>query len=179
MASRKMISSPKDNTPRDTIWNLRKSKRVTTKSEERKIMPNMEECAIQEVFADFIHQIETTKMHRTRFIDVFPLNKKVRQGDVYITRVADDHPHGGRVESRQLAIGNTQGSRHMAGDAFEIFEGTTLPEGVEDGTFLGPCIKTETRELVKHPEHCWFSIPAGTYQVTHQTDILTRERRKD
>lgn len=106
----------------------------------------------------------------------------VRQGDVYLHRVDDDHPHGPEATSRQLAIGTSQGSRHIAETgAAQVFQGTALPQWCEEGTFVGPClvIPEGSTETVTHPEHAHVLLGPGTYQVTHQTDAATRQRVQD
>lgn len=111
--------------------------------------------------------------------DNYPMFKPVRQGDIYLTKVPDNHAHGKETLDHQLAMGNSKGSRHMADDGFEVFIGTTLPKCFREGTFLGPCIKNKSRATVEHPEHAWMSLPAGTWQVTHQMDMRTRQRMAD
>lgn len=130
-------------------------------------------------FAKYSEEVAASAVHRTREIAEFPIGKHIRQGDVYIVRVKDDHPHGGIRESHQLAFGNSKGSRHMADSNFICYEGTQLPPKVTEGTFLGPCIQTDVRATITHPEHCHFVIPAGTYQICHQTDLQTRLRAQD
>lgn len=104
-----------------------------------------------------------------------------RQGDIYLHMVTKDHPRGKRIKNRQLAIGTTQGSRHIIeGDDVEVYEGTTLPNYVKDRrTPLGPCFVIKRRETNTHPEHAHSSLPAGTYQVTHQMDARTWRRTLD
>ena len=135
--------------------------------------------SVMEVFTEVKNEIEQVTDHRTRTIETMEIGQCVRQGDIYITKVKDDHKHGGIVEDHQLAMGTSKGSRHVADRNFIVFKGNTLPEGVMEGTFLGPCIQTDVRAEIQHPEHSWVSLPAGTYQVTHQTDLKTRQRALD
>lgn len=131
------------------------------------------------VFAEVKEEVARVTDTRVREVESMKIGDVVRQGDIYITRVAKNHKHGGLTENRQLAMGNSKGSRHMADENFTIFKGTTLPAGFMDGTFLGPFIETEVRANIMHPEHSWVSLPAGCYQITHQTDLKTRQRVLD
>lgn len=104
-----------------------------------------------------------------------------RQGDVYLHRVEDTHPRGKARKDRQLALGNTQGSRHIAEEPARVFEGKAIPSWCREGTFLGPLVvvgKGETA-LVSHPEHAHMLIGEGTWQTTHQEDARSRQRVMD
>jgi len=106
----------------------------------------------------------------------------VRQGDVYFHIVPESFPHGAARADRQLAVGTTQGSRHIAEPPAEVFEGTTLPNVCDRGTFLGPFFRTAPGEdmQVSHPEHAFTLFGDGQcVQVTHQTDMITRQRTAD
>lgn len=108
------------------------------------------------------------------------IGKVVRQGDIYIHRVPENHPCGNLLKNHQLAMGVTLGSRHIADENFTIFKGTHLPEWVDRGHFLGPCIKTDKETaLITHPEHANVALGPGCYQITHQMDIRTMERVAD
>jgi hypothetical protein len=118
-------------------------------------------------------------VQEVRHIKSIEIGKVVRQGDIYIHRVADEHKHGKESKSRQLAIGNTQGSRHVAESPSKAFDGTTLPTYCDQRTFLGPLVQSKKRFTVTHPEHAHVSLPAGCYQITHQTDARTMGRVQD
>jgi hypothetical protein len=111
-----------------------------------------------------------------RVVESMEIGKVVRQGDVYIHCVSPKHPHGEKTKTHQLAIGDSMGSRHVAGAPAEVFEGTELPKYCLPWTFMGPCIVAPDRFTVTHPEHAHVSLPAGTYQVTHQMDAKTGAR---
>lgn len=114
-----------------------------------------------------------------RVVESMEIGKVVRQGDVYIHCVSPKHPHGEKTKTHQLAIGDSMGSRHVAEAPAEVFEGTQLPEYCLPWTFMGPCIVAPDRFTVTHPEHAHVSLPAGTYQVTHQMDAKTGARVVD
>lgn len=143
----------------------------------KKTMPSAVE-AHQRVEADAKKKAHK-KQPIVRRVETIAIGEFVRQGDIYVHRVPDRHAHGKLAQSRKLAMGETMGSRHIAEAPAQVFVGTTLPEGGEAGTFLGPCVVATERLLVTHPEHDHYDLPPGTYQITHQTDTLTRERVRD
>lgn len=121
----------------------------------------------------------TKKVAEERVIAEFPIGKIARQGDIYICRVADDHVHGGPLESRQLAQGTSKGSRHIAEMPATVYEGTTAPPQAIATPFLGPCVQSDVEFRISHPEHSDVIVPAGTYQITHQMDARTLRRVQD
>lgn len=118
-----------------------------------------------------------------RRIEKISVGKVVRQGDIYIHCVEASHASGRLTRNRQLAIGNTQGSRHVVdideGDSVLVYEGTALPAWCGPRTFLGPLLESDERFVITHPEHAHVSLPKGRYQVTHQVDIRTMDRVRD
>jgi hypothetical protein len=124
-------------------------------------------------------QAKTNAVPEVRRIRAIEVGKVVRQGDIYLHRVEAAHLKGKRRKDRQLALGNTMGSRHVAEAPAECYEGVQLPSWCDERTFLGPLIKSEKRFTVTHPEHAHVELPAGTYQVTHQMDARTMERVRD
>lgn len=101
-----------------------------------------------------------------------------RQGDVYVHRVEEGHPRGKATEA-QLAVGHTQGSRHVVTGDAECFEGAAEPSWCR-GSFLGPLVVVGPGgAVVTHPEHAHIALGEGTYQVTHQMDAATRRRVTD
>lgn len=131
-----------------------------------------------EVHEQIEREAKEKAVQEIRDVKSIEVGKVVRQGDIYIHRVAYDHAHG-KPSKRQLAIGETQGSRHIADEPSEVFEGTMLPTWCERGTFLGPLVKSKKRFKVTHPEHAHVSLPKGTYQITHQMDAASRQRVQD
>lgn len=101
-------------------------------------------------------------------------HKGIRQGDVYVVRLPDNTPYGKPRGSRQVAVGNTIGARHIAeGEAVKVFEseGYTPPQGQQIVQFaIGPIVKSEKRWCLTHPEHADFNLPEGCYQVLYQQD---------
>lgn len=108
------------------------------------------------------------------------IGQVVRQGDIYIHRVDDNHPHGKKTNNHQLAIGINLGSRHIADESFDVYEGTQLPEYVNSKHFLGQLIKgKKDSSMITHPEHGNICVGKGTFQITHQMDIRTMQRVRD
>ena len=132
-----------------------------------------------QTFSEIAEKANEAAINSPRIVHKIEVGQGVRQGDIYIWRVADNHAHGRKAKSRQLALGNTQGSRHIAEVPAKVFDGTTLPEWCDRRTFMGPCIESESRFTVSHPEHAHVELPPGRYQITHQMDARTMERVRD
>ena len=133
-----------------------------------------------------LERLEASKELNTaevREIKNFPIGKHVRQGDVYILRVADNAPRGKETFERQLAQGNTQGSRHMAVGTLKCFQPSTdRPAAMlsDARAYLpGPLVVATKEWSVTHPEHAHYKLPAGTYQIMHQLDPRTMQRVAD
>jgi hypothetical protein len=107
----------------------------------------------------------------TRVIKKIEVGQAIRQGDIYVTRLADERVrHGGETAERQLAPGTTRGSRHCVEGNVEVY----LP-AAGDGRLTGPLIVARDRFTVTHPEHAHFSLPPGAYRVTYQRDFNRQE----
>ena len=112
--------------------------------------------------------------------------KVVRQGDVYLVRVAEGKAMGGKeiIATGQLVDGTTRGSRHIAaGEGVTVYRDplprSALPECVRPDALLGPVIVAKVEFTVAPPEHAHVRCPAGKYQVIHQLDAATRQRVQD
>lgn len=111
----------------------------------------------------------------------------IHQGDVYLTRVPDDHPRGALLGTRQVAVGNSVGARHVAeGDGVQVFEGRQYPkgfkepEGVREQAMLGPVVVVPEVMTLTHPEHAHHEVrQPGAYQVTYQLDWKTMRAVQD
>lgn len=122
----------------------------------------------------------------TRICRRLDIGTAIHQGDVYLHRVADDHPRGEPLGTRQVAVGTTVGSRHIIeGDDVEVFAGKALPPSVKvpawttERDLLGPLVVAKEAFTLTHPEHAHHRLPAGTYAVTYQADYTTRSRVQD
>jgi hypothetical protein len=107
----------------------------------------------------------------------------LQQGDVYLHRVPDDHPHGKELGSRQVAVGEGIGSKHMAiGNRVSVFAGVELPSGVSTdfkSEMLGPLVISPKPWQLVHPVHPAHEVCEGAWQVTYQIDLKTRTRVLD
>lgn len=145
---------------------------------------------LQEVVASITeHQAE----HEVRTLRRVEPGIVVHQGDVYLHVVPLDWPHGKKRGSRQVAVGTTVGSRHVAdGDGVEVFDGKRLPPSFKRPTwctaflqeqveeiFLGPVIVAPHGFTLTHPEHAHHQVPACVVQVTYQGDPRTLMRVQD
>lgn len=111
----------------------------------------------------------------------------IQQGDIYLMRVPDDHPHGKPWGSRQVALGDTLGARHVAVGNLEVYAGDPQccakvmplhPMEVRQ-ELLGPVVDAHETWTLEHPEHPHHRMPPGRYQVIHQLDRQTMRRVAD
>lgn len=127
-----------------------------------------------------VEQGAELNIQEIRILKAVEIGKGYRQGDIYVYRVADNHPRGKKLGTRKLAIGQGEGSNHMAEGDIELYEGTTAPEFINRGTFLGPLIVAPKGFLNTHPKHAHVQVDEpGCYQVTHQMDARTLQRVRD
>lgn len=96
----------------------------------------------------------------------------IRQGDVSLIAVEAGAADGLRaIRERQLAPGDTQGSRHVAeGDVTVFARRSTNP-------LVGPLLRVGPGGCtVTHPEHRHYRLPAGTtWGVTYSRDLAQKE----
>jgi len=105
-------------------------------------------------------------------------NQWARQGDIYIRKI-DSITGKVELKSRQLAQGNTKGSRHIIVDSphVKLFEGYS---GKSINDFMkGPQIEAKSAFTITHPEHAHLTIPEGNYQITYQMDYARQARVRD
>lgn len=126
-------------------------------------------------------------MPEVRVIKVMKIGQVIRQGDVYLEKVKDSHPHKKEHKGLQLAPGTSKGSRHCIHENPKIKLFLPHEEFITikgKRFFQGPVIKagaetTIESVLVTHPEHAFCKIPPGTYQTRFQTDIARQQRVRD
>lgn len=140
-------------------------------------------CEAQEAVRQVAEAPSDMEVRTVRRIE---MGHGIQQGDVYAIRVPDTWAHGAERGTRQVALGSTVGSRHIAeGEGVKVYEGKELPEGVTppDGiptsVLLGPVVKAEGPWLLSHPEHAHHALPPGCYQITYQLDYTTQRRVQD
>lgn len=117
----------------------------------------------------------------TRNVKNIPIGKVIRQGDIYIHRVTDNHPIGDMLSIRQIADGTSIGSRHILIGDVKVYQGIQLPSYVNKLWPLGYTFDVgKEGATVTHPEHAHIDICVeGRYVVTHQMDIQTMRRVSD
>ncbi len=113
----------------------------------------------------------------------------LHQGDVYLHAVPKDWPRGEEIGTRQVAVGTTVGSRHVAeGDGVTVCSGKklpaymSLPEGARVEDLLGPVVSGSGEPFVlTHPEHAHHQCPTADvdWQVTYQFNPATARRVQD
>lgn len=87
-----------------------------------------------------------------------------RQGDVYVIKL-DSVPDGFeecQVE-RQLAPGNTRGSRHILSHG-----NVTMYKNPNANVLQGTVFKTDSGVTIEHPDHGDLKCPPGIYGITYQ-----------
>lgn len=108
------------------------------------------------------------------------------QGDVYVCRVArhediyrycrllrDPRPRGAATAERQVAPGNTLGSRHVArGEGLRLW---APPPGASP--LEGPTIEADGEWWLDHPEHAPHRYGPGVFVVTYQREYAEEVRR--
>ena len=124
---------------------------------------------------------EAAKAPKTETRDAtnLAIHKGVRQGDVYLWRVADKSGVGAPIANYQLAPGTSQGSRHVVeGDARVYEHAGANSKYVDPGAALfGPTLVVgKDCATVTHPEHAHIRLGPGKWQVTYQMDAMTRQR---
>ena len=124
-----------------------------------------------------IEESAQNNVEDVRFIKSIEVGQIIRQGDIYIHAVEETHTKGLSCDN-QLAEGDNKGSRHIAMSPATTYDGIEAPSWC-DIEFLGPVVVSPDRFLITHPEHADISLPAGTYQITHQMDARTLKRVKD
>jgi hypothetical protein len=99
----------------------------------------------------------------------------VRQGDLYLVCV--ENASGTRTSNRQLAPGDTQGSRHVLAGDCEVFIDCQSVANVPR-ELLGPAFRCSGDVTVEHPEHGHKILPAGTcWAVVYQRAFAEEIRR--
>lgn len=129
---------------------------------------------------EVVTQIERKAAESTpslRVVKRMKVGAVVRQGDLYLERLAAlPKELGKRTADRQLAIGQTQGSRHVIDPAPEGLEIYAPPK--DANALVGPVVSSPNRIRLTHPEHGHFDLPAGIYQVRYQRDYA-KERAEE
>jgi hypothetical protein len=133
-----------------------------------------------------IEKIQRSARHmpEVRVITGMKIGQVVRQGDIYIERVAALEGKGKAVQSRQIAPGTSKGSRHIVIESEAVILWETKPSLDGKAAFqIGAGIEAEGDVTVTHPEHAWIKIIGDKvkrfYQVWFQADFARKERAQD
>jgi hypothetical protein len=121
---------------------------------------------------------KSNHVKEVRYVEAIIIGHVIRQGDIYVHRVSDDHARGQKLKTQQLVRGVTMGSRHVAESPAKLYEGVQAPAWAARA-LVGPVIVSEGRFKVSHPEHAWLDLPPGVYQVTLQMDARTNQAVQD
>jgi hypothetical protein len=134
-----------------------------------------------EIIKDLTEKAVKLNRKENRIIKTWPIGKVVRQGDVYIHRVADDHPVGDMLDIRKIADGTSIGSRHILIGDVKVYQGVKLPSYVNNRWPLGYAFNVGQEGMtITHPEHAHIdTCVKGRYVVTHQMDMQTMQRVSD
>lgn len=112
----------------------------------------------------------------------------VRQGDLYLICL-ETLPAGGERAPRQLAPGETQGSRHVAVGECAVYRpaspaavakliGAACRLADVPVELVGPLVECLGETTIEHPEHGHRTLPAGTvWAVVYQRAYADEVRR--
>lgn len=112
---------------------------------------------------------------------------RFQQGDVYWQRLPDDAKIGKLLSKgdTKVAVGQGEGSNHIAVGDIETYEAVGLPPGVRfpnniDWKLLcGPIVKAKKPWRMEHPKHPHHELPEGMYGVFYQLDPRTMRKSAD
>lgn len=123
-----------------------------------------------------------------RFFEDFPVGSVSHQGDIMLVAIGSLPNSAKARANRQLAEGNTQGSRHVwtNGDVYDadVSEIRALIKEANgcdvDARYIGPVIvsgKSPTANDLQHPEHGNQGFPPGTIcAIVYQRNLDAEER---
>lgn len=120
----------------------------------------------ESVFTGVAEQAEKIANDGEQVFEFVDVGDGVRQGDVYLTRIAAVPAAASPVKKPglQLAPGTTQGSRHC----IRSLDGVTVFRLEQPGPLDGPIIEARQAFAVDHPEHGNVVLPPGVYATTYQ-----------
>ena len=118
-----------------------------------------------------------------RRVPSLAIGEHIRQCDVYLQRIKSCHPKWLETKERQLAPGNSAGSRHViTGPSVQVYAppaGQTVDRRGNHPRLLGPQINAPEGCTLTHPEHAHFELPPGSYQVSYQLDWAQQQAVRD
>lgn len=128
-----------------------------------------------QAFDEILESAESVKSTEIRnFPEAASIGDTFRQGDIYITLI--EHIPNDTVISKnpsnQIAIGDTQGSRHC----IEGMNSVKIYQKKNPGMLDGPVILVKNPITITHPEHGHVNLPCGTYEISYQKNLDSEER---
>lgn len=143
-----------------------------------------------------VHQALVKAKRQNQGLRVHDAGDTGHQGDVYVHPIKS-RPECWSVEttdeSRQVAVGQGEGSNHRAAGPVQVFwpesadaavKGCPL-KGLFDGDadclrqILGPVVVARDAWTLTHPKHAHHQFPAGVYLIQFQLDRRTMRRVQD
>ncbi len=112
---------------------------------------------------------------KQRFPEAASAEDTWRQGDVYITllnAIPDDCSKVDKPQ-KQVAPGNTQGSRHI----LDSLRGVKIFQRPNATPLQGPIMRFAEERTLTHPEHGDVVCPPGVYEITYQRAFADELRR--
>lgn len=127
--------------------------------------------------------IDSEPLPETRFADKLAIGEVIHQGDIYLQKIEKVPPFASLSQTRQLARGNSQGSRHIVSGSCLVWNTDTLGKKLTTDygtTIVGPVIESPDEYVtVTHPQHADHSIPPGIYQCYLQYSYATDKAVRD
>lgn len=142
----------------------------------------------ERAFAEVQAKAEQIKNDERAVIGTVSPGDVIRQGDIYLVALKR-LPTGKLTSERQLAPGNTQGSRHILTGACEVYQcdpdamiaavRKVLPGAELYRVLMGPGVKALKECELTHPEHGDRLLPDGEcFAVVYQRAFAEEVRRQ-
>jgi hypothetical protein len=132
------------------------------------------------------------RMPTPRDCSILQVGDVCRQGDVYILRVGAKSgiaSLGAVIESRQLAPGHSNGSRHIVAESPKVaIRKASVDLAKLEKAYgirlvdlqVGPAIEAKEEWSLTHPTHPFCNqFPADIYLTIYQIDFATKQRALD
>lgn len=142
----------------------------------------------EKAFRKVEQSAEKIKNDETAIVGTMSKGDVVRQGDLYLVSIGELPKTRREISDRQLAPGDTQGSRHILEGDCVIYDGdkkelSVLIEAAIGrtvaGPLIGPVFETVGQVEVTHPEHGNRVLPCGeVVAVVYQRMFAEEVRRQ-
>lgn len=130
---------------------------------------------------------EKIRNDATERVSTMSIGDVVRQGDVYLVRIACLPKSAKPIKDRQLAPGSTQGSRHVLAGPCAIYtaDAADLAALIKSAAkcevptaLIGPCFAPQSDVTIEHPEHAHRILPAECIGVVVYQRAFAEEVRR-